>query len=168
MTVQNANTDYPSKGSAMHCLIAPNIMRADWRIKRAAVNASHRRAWSVSRRFKFIYVLRNPQTPKRRRYISRGRRLAWIRIHAWGACDPGFKSQRPHHSLGSEPPGPPLLCYFMGCCFRGSLCPSCIVPQIGMSLILAASQVTGLFLRIVKFASLPASMLPTSVSSLSE
>lgn len=26
-----------------------------------------------------------------------GRRLAWIRIHAWGACDPGFKSQRPHH-----------------------------------------------------------------------
>jgi hypothetical protein len=26
-----------------------------------------------------------------------GRRLAWTRIHAWGACDPGFKSQRPHH-----------------------------------------------------------------------
>ncbi len=23
--------------------------------------------------------------------------LEWIRIHAWGACDPGFKSQRPHH-----------------------------------------------------------------------
>ena len=28
---------------------------------------------------------------------KRGRRLAWTRIHAWGACDPGFKSQRPHH-----------------------------------------------------------------------
>ena len=26
-----------------------------------------------------------------------GRRLAWFRIHAWGVCDPGFKSQRPHH-----------------------------------------------------------------------
>jgi hypothetical protein len=25
--------------------------------------------------------------------------LDWIRIHAWGACDPGFKSQRPHHYL---------------------------------------------------------------------
>ena len=31
------------------------------------------------------------------RSAVRGRRLAWIRIHAWGACDPGFKSQRPHH-----------------------------------------------------------------------
>jgi len=25
--------------------------------------------------------------------------LAWFRIHAWGACDPGFKSQRPHQHL---------------------------------------------------------------------
>ena len=31
-----------------------------------------------------------------------GRRLAWFRIHAWGVCDPGFKSQRPHHNK----PGP--------------------------------------------------------------
>jgi hypothetical protein len=29
---------------------------------------------------------------------SWGRRLAWIRILAWGASDPGFKSQRPHHN----------------------------------------------------------------------
>ena len=29
--------------------------------------------------------------------VSGGRRLAWFRIHAWGVCDPGFKSQRPHH-----------------------------------------------------------------------
>ena len=28
---------------------------------------------------------------------SWGRRLAWIRIPAWGVGDPGFKSQRPHH-----------------------------------------------------------------------
>ena len=32
------------------------------------------------------------------KHVSRrGRRLVWTRIHAWGACDPGFKSQRPHH-----------------------------------------------------------------------
>lgn len=27
-----------------------------------------------------------------------GRRLAWIRILAWGASDPEFESQRPHHN----------------------------------------------------------------------
>lgn len=42
--------------------------------------------------------MRNPQTPERNHKEPWGRRLAWIRIHAWGACDPGFKSQRPHHS----------------------------------------------------------------------
>ena len=39
-----------------------------------------------------------------RKVCSWGRRLAWFRIHAWGVCDPGFKSQRPHH----KPPGPYL------------------------------------------------------------
>jgi hypothetical protein len=29
--------------------------------------------------------------------IKGGRSLAWSRIPAWGAGDPGFKSQRPHH-----------------------------------------------------------------------
>ncbi len=29
---------------------------------------------------------------------KRGRSLAWSRIPAWGAGDPGFKSQRPHHN----------------------------------------------------------------------
>ncbi len=38
-----------------------------------------------------------PIIPTCRQAVLRGRRLAWIRIHAWGACDPGFKSQRPHH-----------------------------------------------------------------------
>ena len=28
--------------------------------------------------------------------VSRGRRLVWSRIPAWGAGDPGFKSRRPH------------------------------------------------------------------------
>lgn len=49
-----------------------------------------------------------------------GRRLAWIRIHAWGACDPGFKSQRPHQ------PNSSVLCQnkpFMRVlgCWRGEL-----------------------------------------------
>ena len=30
-----------------------------------------------------------------------GRRLVWSRIPAWGAGDPGFKSRRPHHSMGT-------------------------------------------------------------------
>jgi hypothetical protein len=30
-----------------------------------------------------------------------GRSLAWTRIPAWGAGDPGFKSPRPHHDTGS-------------------------------------------------------------------
>ena len=29
-----------------------------------------------------------------------GSRLAWSRIPAWGAGDPGFKSQLPHHFGG--------------------------------------------------------------------
>jgi hypothetical protein len=33
----------------------------------------------------------------------RGRSLAWTRMQAWGACDPGFKSRRPHHYSGSQP-----------------------------------------------------------------
>jgi hypothetical protein len=40
-----------------------------------------------------------------------GRRLAWIRIHAWGACDPGFKSQRPHHN-SSGPIGDDFTQFF--------------------------------------------------------
>src|SRR4030065_2965493 len=36
----------------------------------------------------------NEQGPRPRK---RGRSLAWSRIPAWGAGDPGFKSQRPHH-----------------------------------------------------------------------
>lgn len=39
-----------------------------------------------------------------RKACSWGRRLAWFRIHAWGVCDPGFKSQRPHH-ISSRPYG---------------------------------------------------------------
>ena len=35
-------------------------------------------------------------------FVLWGRRLAWTRIHAWGACDPGFKSQRPHHNNTSS------------------------------------------------------------------
>ena len=30
------------------------------------------------------------------------RRLVWIRIHAWGACGPGFKSQRPPPSYARK------------------------------------------------------------------
>src|SRR4030066_1993486 len=43
-----------------------------------------------------INVLR-ASAPIGRGLVLWGRRLAWTRIHAWGACDPGFKSQRPHH-----------------------------------------------------------------------
>ena len=32
------------------------------------------------------------------RLIRRGRRIAWFSIPAWGVGDPGFKSQRPHHT----------------------------------------------------------------------
>ena len=32
-----------------------------------------------------------------------GRRLVWFRTQAFQACDPGFKSRRPHHNSGSNP-----------------------------------------------------------------
>jgi hypothetical protein len=32
-----------------------------------------------------------------------GRRLVWFRTQALQACDPGFKSRRPHHNSGSNP-----------------------------------------------------------------
>ena len=55
---------------------------------------------------------------------SWGRRLAWFRIHAWGVCDPGFKSQRPHHNpLGEFKPFFPFFLTKLGSIGTGAALP---------------------------------------------
>jgi hypothetical protein len=51
-----------------------------------------------------VFMMACPVSFSSEKHVSPwGRRLAWIRIHAWGACDPGFKSQRSHHANHTHP-----------------------------------------------------------------